>query len=536
MAYLKKSSPMRSSSIAITLILLFTTSLNAQQVDYPDSFKKPIPLFGTDVIGTKTYPISSKNARAKAYFNQGMQLMFAFAKEDAARSFREAQKNDADCAICYWGEAWAWGSYLNGKMTAAEAPRAWAALQKALQRAELFATSREYDLIKALSSRYASNFSPELRARKDSAFANAMGELYKKYPADLDIATLYADALLILEPRRGYRDINDPDLRRIHAVLEGVLSKDIRHPGACHLYIHSTESTSKPELALPCAEYISEGIPGASHINHMPSHTWNRTGEWGKSVRANIRAWHSDQKASVDKGIAIYPSHNLHMLLFAASMDGQGAIAMQAGRDYTRLTGNNMYETLTLVRFGRFDELRKLGERPVKHIEAGVWDFGQGYAALKEGNYVEAKAHLKALNDLAETSEARFRWHDARNLLGTLSWILNGEISREQGDLDTAIRHFERAVSYYDRLEYDEPEPLPFSPRHWLGAAYVDKGEFNNALNTYRKQLTKHPKNGWSLYGMLQAYELVNRENAEVRIEFEEAWKRSDTWIRGSVF
>ncbi len=527
---------MRTLSIIIPLSLLLFSQPKAQQVDYPESFNEPIPLYGTDVIGSKNYPISSKNPKAQAYFNQGMQLMFAFAKVEAARSFREAQKNDPDCAICYWGEAWAWGSYLNGKMTEAEAPRAWSALQKALQRAELFATTREYDMINSLSKRYVKNFNINRRAYQDSAYANAMGVLYKKYPADLDIATLYADALLIMEPRRGYRDINDPDVRRIHSVLEEILSKDIRHPGACHLYIHATESTTKPELALPCAEYISEGIPGASHVNHMPSHTWNRTGDWGKSVRANLKAWHSDQKAEVNKGIAIYPSHNLHMLLFAASMDGQGAIAMQAGRDYTRLTGNNMYETLTLVRFGRFDELKKIVNRPEKEIQAGVWDFGQGYAALKEGNLNEANRYLESLNELALNSGDRFRWHSARDLLGTLSWILKGEISRESGNLDEAIEHFNRAVSYYDQLEYDEPEPFPFSPRHWLGAAYVEKGEFNNALNTYRKQLKKHPNNGWSLYGMLQAYDLVGRENVELQIEFEEAWKRSDTWIRGSVF
>ena len=108
-------------------------------------------------------------------------------------------------------------------------------------------------------------------------------------------------------------------------MLESALKIDPKHPGACHLYVHATESTVKPELAEACAEYLGKTIPGASHINHMPSHTWNEVGRWGDSVEANTEAWHSDLKADAGEGFAIYPDHNLHMLLYAASMDGQGA-------------------------------------------------------------------------------------------------------------------------------------------------------------------------------------------------------------------
>ena len=117
----------------------------------------------------------------------------------------------------------------------------------------------------------------------------------------------------------------------------------------------------------------------------MPSHTWNEVGRWGDSVRANLMAWHSDQKAAVGQGFAIYPEHNLHMLLYAASYDGQGAIAMRAGKDYTKLTGESFYEVLTLIRFGRFDEVLEVTNRPKPEIQGGLWDFAQGYAHLKTG-------------------------------------------------------------------------------------------------------------------------------------------------------
>jgi hypothetical protein len=156
----------------------------------------------------------------------------------------------------------------------------------------------------------------------------------------------------------------------------------VRHPGACHLYVHATESTVVPERATACAEFLGRSIPGASHINHMPSHTWNEVGRWGDSVRANIDAWHSDLKAAVGEGFAIYPQHNLHMLLYAASMDGQGAIAMQAGKDYAKLTGSTFYQVLTLLRFGRFDEvLARCGAAD----RGGHETVGLGYARQQVG-------------------------------------------------------------------------------------------------------------------------------------------------------
>ena len=173
-------------------------------------------------------------------------------------------------------------------------------------------------------------------------------------------------------------------VQRLHRVLEGVLARDIRHLGACHLYIHATESTIRPDKAEACAEFLSSAFPGASHINHMPSHTWNEVGRWGGlPFRANLEAWHTDQKAAMGEGFAIYPPHNLRMLLFAASMDGQGAIAIQAAKDDAKLSGDTNLHALTLVRFGRFDEVFEVEERPQGPIQGGMWDFARGYAHLR---------------------------------------------------------------------------------------------------------------------------------------------------------
>lgn len=248
----------------ISLIILSVISLSAcaqtSEITYPAEFEESFPVY-EKALGDFHRPISSVNELTQTYFDQGFQMMYAFTTEDAARSFREAWKNDPECAICYWGEAWAWGSYLNGRMRGDDSPRAYAAIQKAVELAEDgHANEKEKDFIETMAVRYAAEFDDDEQRTRDSLYAEASGELYEKYPTDLDAGTFYGEALFLLEPRRGYRDIIDEDVRKIHAVLESVLEQDIKHPGACHLYIHATESTTEPEKAEACSEYIGTSI------------------------------------------------------------------------------------------------------------------------------------------------------------------------------------------------------------------------------------------------------------------------------------
>ena len=501
----------------------------------PKNFNEPIKLF-PKALGKFTRPISSKNPEAQAYFTQGFQLMYAFGKQDAARSFREAETRDPDCAICFWGEAWAWGSYLNGPMQPFEAPYAYAAIQKAIKLAPGHSTPNEAALIEAMSVRYVEHFEPDKRRDQDSAYAEAMRKVSERFPQDLDAATLYADSLFIMEPRRGSRDINSPNVQRIVHVLEAVIAKNATHVGACHLYVHLTEATTEPRKAEACADTLGYQIPGASHLNHMPAHTWNQLGRWGDSVRANIEAWHSDQKAAIGEGFAIYPDHNLHMMLFAASMDGQGAIANQAAKDYTRINGSNMLQVLTLIRFGRFDEVLEITKRPAEPIPAGIWDFGQGYARLRTGEKDFARPYLARVLKTAAESTAVFRGHPAKNLIGALGGILEGELYRADGDSDKAIASFERAVDLYNKLVYDEPEVLPFAAQHWLGAALLEVKRYPDAERVYREELKKHPNNGWSLFGLKAALEGQGKPSADVAKQFDDAWARSDAWIQASRY
>jgi tetratricopeptide (TPR) repeat protein len=524
------------------IFLIFSVMIIESGFSQTDSLP-PLPdryLDSLDVreiaLGSFSYQISSTNPRTKAYFDQGVQLKYAFDTKDAVLSFRQAWQADTTCAICYWGEAWSMGAYLNGKLSEELAPHALAAIRKA-KSLEAYASPVEKALIDAMTVRYVEDFDPKRAGAQDTAYAEAMAKVYQQFPDDHDVATIYAEALFVLEPRRGTRDLNAPAVKRIHQILEKVLNEDITHPGACHLYIHATESTKAPEKALDCARILGDAIPGASHINHMPSHTYNELGLWGEAVKANIKAWQSDQKATYKEGFAIYPGHNLHMLLFAASMDGQGAIAMQAAKDYRKITDNSMYEVLTMIRFGRFDEVLMVTERPERRFPGGMWDFAQGYARLKTGETDFARLYLERVKKAAsDTSKADFRGHKVQDLLQVAAGILGGEIYLVAGDIESAIVSFEGAVAREDSLRWDEPEPMPFAARHWLGAALLEAERYAEAERVYREDIADHPHNGWSLFGLLQALKAQGKRDLNVEMDFQESWQRSEIWLRSSRF
>ena len=511
-----------------------TGRVAAQHIEgsLPHDFDEPIRLYTS--LGTYTRTISTSNPEAQAYFNQGMRLMYAFARAEAGRSFRAAQKVDPTCAICYWGEAWAWSPFLSEGRTAEHDAHAYAAIQKARAAANR-ASPVEKALIDAMSARYAAQFDPAKLTDEDRAYAAAMAGVAERYPNDNDVATLYAESMFLMLPRPGALDLHDPDVARIVTVLEGALKRDLHHPGACHLYVHTTELTTEPQRAEACVAFLGSAMPGASHLVHMPAHTWTRIGRWGDAVRASVQAWQSDQKGVRGDAIVTYPAHDLQMLVYAASYDGQRAPAISAARGIAKLTGDPMYLALALVRFGRFEEIATMGDRPTDDIPRGMWDFAHGYAALRGGDLQGAREHLDHVSRAAGSS-ATFKFHPAKTLLGTLAAILEGEIQRSAGDPNASIAALERAVALNDSIVIDDPEPLPFSARHWLGAALLDAKRYADAERVYREDLARHPHNGWALVGLENALRAQRKPADAIAEERRTAWARSDTPIMASRF
>ncbi|GIT23340.1 MAG: hypothetical protein CM1200mP40_30220 [Gammaproteobacteria bacterium] len=259
-------------------------------------------------------------------------------------------------------------------------------------------------------------------------------------------------------------------------------------------------------------------------------------GLWHDAVRSNTIAWHSDQKAAIGKGFAIYPTHNLTMLYYAAAMGGESASAIQAAKDLAKLNRNTAMLSLALVRFGRFDEILEVTNEPNGEINLSMYNFSQGYAALKTGDMETAKSISDSLWELTETTSARFRFHDGKDIVGTMAGILDGEIAWTEGNLEAAADAFRRATDYYENLNYDEPEPLPFSPRHWLGAVYMEMGAYDSALAQYQQDLDEHPHNIWGLWGVQQALDSLGESDSVINQDLLEAFSYADIWIPNTKY
>lgn len=516
----------------------------AGQHDHPDGAEgapaPEVPLLEA-VLGDFARPIDTESPLAQRYFDQGMQMVYAFTYPVAIRSFEEAQRLDPDCAMCAWGEAQARGPFLNSRMTNANAPEAYEAAQRALALIDETDDPLEKALIRAMSIRYAEEHDPETRPMLDSAYSQAMAEVYRAYPEDSDVGTLYAESLMLLNTERAFYRVSDPFVQSFHGVLEGVLARDINHPGACHLYIHATEATEVAYKAEACADLLMTAVPGASHLNHMPSHTYNVIGRWGKAVRANAMAWRSDEKTAHGEGVSYAGTHNLHMLFYAGSMDGQGQVSSAAAEEYARqVNGGQFYHAMVLFRFGEFQKILELTEPPEQPLQQGLWEFSRGYAHLRTGAADSAAVYLARIEEKAATlgDTVQMRNHSAEDLLGITGGVLRGEMLRAEGKLDEAITVFERAVEIHDGLRYDEPEPLNFSARHWLGDALLEAGRYADAETVYRGALEQHPDNGWSWFGLEKALRAQGKtaEADAAKADFERAWARSDVFISSSRF
>ena len=495
------------------------------------------------ILGTHSWAVTTRNPTAQAYFDQGLRLMYAYAQDDARKSFAAARDADSLCAMCWWGDAWSAGSYLNGPMRPADAPAAHAAVQRAMSLADR-ASDVERALVTALAARYAPAHPPGGRRGLDSAYADAMADVHMRFPAHDEVATLYADALMLLEPRRGIWPLSKPSIPRIHAVLEQVLARNLGHPGACHAYIHATETTPNVGRAEACADLLSAAIPAVSHINHMPSHTYNRVGRWGDATRANLEAVETDRRAPA-AGYAVYPAHNLHMLTFSAAIDGQEQVSVQAANDLATMLGpdGSSFQALALVRFGRFRDVLGLTTRPAHPVHEGLWAFGRGLAHLRIGGARgadSARVWLARVDSLAVHTPATVtaRQHTAARLLGIVGGILRAELLVAAGRVDEALPAYRAAIELEEGLTYDEPEPLPFKTHEFLGAALLDAGRAGDAIPVYEASLVARPNSGWSLFGLQAALRASGRsaEADAVKLLQEKAWQRSSVAMRSSRF
>ena len=246
-------------------------------------------------LGDHTYPITTESPEAQEFFDQGLVLAWGFDHQEAERSFRHAATLDPDCAMCFWGAALVAGPNINAPMDAAAVSDAVAAVGRAAELAEA-TEPHEQALIGALQTRYTDE-PPDDRSELDRAYAEAMQGVAARFPDDLVIAQLYAEALMDLHPWDYWQSNGDPQpwTPAILELLERILQRDPRAIGANHLYIHAVEASQTPDRGTQAAETLATLVPGASHLVHMPAHIYIRTGRYREASEANRRAIEADR-------------------------------------------------------------------------------------------------------------------------------------------------------------------------------------------------------------------------------------------------
>jgi tetratricopeptide (TPR) repeat protein len=516
-----------------------------------------VPLY--DNLGTHHYAITTSKPLAQRYFDQGLRLYYAFNHLEAIRAFEEAARLDPACAMCDWGIALAYGPNINAPMDAAAGAAAYAALQKALAK-EAGASATGRALIRALAARYAAD-PPDDRAALDAAYAQAMREVVRRYPDDLEAATLFAESLMDLSPWSYWsRDGKPgPNTSEMVSQLERVMAANPDHPGANHFYIHAVEAV-QPERAVQAAERLAKLMPGAGHLVHMPGHIYIRVGRYEDAIKANEHAVHADESFIRDQNpafgiyVAGYYPHNYDFLAFAASMVGRSAQATAAADKMVTLVPQNMlrepgmtflqhHQTRHLqmkVRFGRWDEILKVAAPPEDLPHArGLWHYAQGRALVAKGKVSEAEQHLAKLRAIAQDPDVaplRLEFNTSGQVLSVAAHVLAGRIAAVKGDFPAAITQLREAARLEDELKYGEPPEWTVPVREDLGLVLLDAGRPAEAEQAFREDLKRFPDNGWSLHGLAAALEAQNRsaEADATTQRFRKMWTGADIEIEKS--
>ena len=510
-----------------------------------------VPLY--DNLGDHHYAITAADSTVQRYFDQGLRLYYAFNHTEAIRAFEEAGRRDPSCAMCRWGVALALGPNINAGMDSASGAAAWVAIRDAQSRAS-GASERERALIDALATRYA-EVPPADRSRLDSAWATAIGAVAARFPDDLEIATLHAEARMDLSPWNYWNADRTPrpETPDILATLERVMAANSTHPGANHFYIHAVEAI-QPERAIAVAERLAELMPGAGHLVHMPSHIYIRVGRYADAVAINEHAAHADETWIRDQRpgpgfyLAAYYPHNYDFLAFAASMLGDRAKTLDAAdkdaaavpRDllgapgYTLLQHHLTKRLQARVRFSAWTEL--LAEpKPVDTLPHAVamWHYARGRALAATGDVAAANTELDALRALATDSTLsaqRMEYNSSGAVLEIAVDVLAGFVAHARKDHATAVSVLEAAVRKEDALTYGEPPEWTVPPRQDLGVILLAAGRPSDAARAFREDLSKFPENGWSLRGLAEALRAMGKtaEATEVETRIRKAWATAD--------
>jgi len=483
-----------------------------------------------DSLGNLNFPITTRSQEAQQYFNQGLMLAVGFNHAEAARSFYEATRLDSTCAMAYWGFSYVLGPNYNAGMEPDNYERAYVAIQRARQ-LSAGCTDKEKALIEALAKRYPAQPVDE-RKPYDIAYSTAIRHVHEQFPDDADIAALYAESLMDLHPWDLWEHDGRPKpwTPDIITTLEKLMARNPRHIALNHYYIHAVEASGTPERGLKSAAILGNVAPGSSHLVHMPSHIYIRTGNYHQGSLSN---W---QSVKVDSSYLMgvyaqgafplsYFPHNYHFLVATAMLEGNYKWAMAAAQKVAENTKKSLmpdpgwstlqhYYTIpyhVAIKFARWDEVLQMGKADTVSLKypTAIRHYARGLALAGKGRLPEARLELQQLDKLtADPDIAKLTiWsiNSMRSILEIARRVLNAEILKQEGQLPSSIKLLQEAVALEDKLNYNEPPDWLLSVRQNLGTVLLKAKRYQEAEAVFTSDLNIFPRNGWALAGLYQA-------------------------------
>jgi tetratricopeptide (TPR) repeat protein len=539
-------------SLAFLLVRLATVPANFAQHSPSPADSAPATILPG--MGSLHHSIATSNPEAQRFFDQGLTLVYAFNHDEAIRSFRRATQLDPNAAMPWWGVALALGPNYNDPGDPEKEKAAYDAVQKAKSLAAAGSTS-EGAYIEALSPRYYSDPNADLK-KLAHEYSNAMGELAKRYPDDPDAATIYAESMMDLRPWGLWNSDGTPaeGTLEIIAVLESVLARYPDHVGANHYYIHAVEASPHAAWALESADRLNTLVPNAGHLVHMPSHIYARVGDNAAAIKSNAAAADVDRNYIAATGAtgmypAMYYSHNLHFLAYAAMQAGKSDEARKAAETLaenirTRAQGMPpgmtegflIYPMAVRVRFRQWADVLAMPQPDAEFLaNVAFWHFARGMALASTGKISDAEGEQKAFDAAVAKipKEQGFGFTKAVAIMQISGAVLDARIAEARGNSAAAIDALKKAVAAQDALAYDEPPDWFFPVRESLGGELLRAGNAAEAEKVFREDVVRNPRNGRSLFGLWQSLVAQNKmtDAAWAKSQYEAAWKAADVTL-----
>ena len=542
-------------------------------------------------LGSHSRSVSTQSAEAQRWFDRGLVWLYGFNHEESIACFERALEADPGCAMAHWGIGYAAGPNYNDPWPEDRdgildrLGPAYRASQSALAglASATNATDAERALIVALAERYPSVSSAEASLVEDCSvwndrYADAMRSVYRDHGDDLDIAALFAEALMNRTPWALWdlstgQPANGADTLEARAVLEAALATPAgrSHPGVLHMYIHLIEMSPHPEDALRAADQLRGLVPDAGHLEHMATHIDVLCGHYQEVIDTNSVAIDADRRY-LDRegplnGYSLYRAHNYHFKLYGAMLAGQLEPALDVAEEmvstlpHELLMMDGMADLLesflplrmhVLIRFGKWDDIIETAlpaDQVLMCVSTAIIRYAKGVALAATGRVDESEAERELFRAaVARVPASRMMFNNTcLDILAVASEMLDGELEYRRGNLDSAFARLRRSIELDDQLPYDEPWGWMQPTRHAYGALLLEQGKIEAAEAVYRADLGfdttlprayQHPDNVWSLHGLHECLTSLGKgaEADMVRLRLDLALARTDVEINASCY